>query len=214
MNRIFAIGDIHGCFDQLQTLMQNIRIDRQSDTLVFIGDYIDRGKAVKEVVDYVIGLKNELPKVICLLGNHERMFLDYLEGREEENYLYNGGNATLASYSISRVATPKARKEKVPAEHMLFFRSLLPSYTTADYIFVHAGLAPGLSLAEQAVDDLLWIRQEFIYSDYDFGKTVVFGHTPLKAPMITPQKIGIDTGAVMGGKLTCVELPRNIIHQA
>lgn len=213
MNKIFAIGDIHGCLGQLQRLLENIAIDRQLDTLVFIGDYIDRGKSSKEVVDYIIGLKSKFNKVVCLTGNHEQMFLNYLAGTDEEMYLYNGGRATLLSYGISRLAMPQERKAAIPSSHLLFFRSLLPYYETEDYIFVHAGLMPGLRLREQATHDLLWIRKEFICSDYDFGKRVVFGHTPFRSPLIEPNKIGIDTGAVSGGKLTCVELPQVLIHQ-
>lgn len=213
MNKIFAIGDIHGCFDQLQALMKILDIDRKKDTLLFIGDYIDRGSSSREVVDYVIRLREEFKNVICLLGNHEQMLLRYLDGIDEEMYLYNGGTATLFAYGISRSSKTVARKEKIPAEHLLFFQSLLPYYETKDYIFVHAGLASGLSLDEQAIHDLLWLRQEFVYSDYDFGKMVIFGHSPLIYPLIMPNKIGIDTGVVFGGKLTCVELPAVKIYQ-
>jgi serine/threonine protein phosphatase 1 len=213
MNKIFAIGDIHGCFDQLQRLIKNLAIDKQYDTLLFIGDYIDRGSSVKEVIDYVIGLRTTFSNVICLSGNHEQMFLNYLAGTDEEMFLYNGGKATLLSYGISRSARPQVRKATIPSSHLLFFRSLLPYYETEEYIFVHAGLRPGLSLSEQTIHDLLWVRQEFIDSDYDFGKRVIFGHTPFRSPLIEPNKIGIDTGAASGGKLTCLELPQVKIHQ-
>ena len=213
MNKIFAIGDIHGCFDQLQALIKNLDIDQQCDSLVFIGDYIDRGCAVKEVVDYMIKLRSEYKNIVCLRGNHEQMLLHYLKGIDEKMYLANGGPATLLSYGISPTSVPQTRKAAIPPDHLLFFQSLLPYYETNDYIFVHAGLKPGLLPSEQDVEDLLWIRQEFINSEYDFGKLVIFGHTPLISPLIMPNKIGIDTGAVSGGKLTCVELPNVIIHQ-
>jgi serine/threonine protein phosphatase 1 len=213
MNKIFAIGDIHGCFDQLQTLIKCIAIDRQYDTLVFIGDYIDRGSSSREVVDYVIRLCDEFKNVVCLLGNHEQMLLRYLEGNNEEMYLCNGGIATLLSYRISRHDAREDRKGKIPENHLAFFQSLLPYYETDDYIFVHAGLTPGVPLNKQTVQDLLWVRQEFIFSNYDFGKPVIYGHSPLNYPVIMPNKIGIDTGAVYGGKLTCVELPAVKIHQ-
>lgn len=213
MNKIFAIGDIHGCLGKLQTLITSIKADHQKDTLIFIGDYIDRGNSNKEVVDYVIQLKKKYKKVICLLGNHEHMLIRYLEGEDEDVYLENGGIVTLNAYGISRSETHRKRKSKIPPEHRRFFESLLLYHETEEYIFVHAGLMPGLPLHEQTIYDLLWIRSEFIDAEDDFGKMVIFGHTPLTYPLIMPNKIGIDTGAVYGGKLTCVELPAVKIHQ-
>jgi serine/threonine protein phosphatase 1 len=214
MNKIFAIGDIHGCLEKLEDLMSKIVIDRHKDTIVFIGDYIDRGKSSKEVVDYVIKLQNQCKKVVCLLGNHEQMFMHYLDGVNEGLYLGNGGRATLDSYDILVSDNIEKRKAKVPLEHRKFFKSLLPYYETDKYIFVHAGIRPEVPLNEQAIDDLLWIRFEFIHNENDFGKTVVFGHTPMRDLMIDKNKIGIDTGAIYGGKLTCVELPDVKIYQA
>ena len=130
MNKIFAIGDIHGCLEKLQTLIQSICADPQNDTLIFIGDYIDRGNSSSEVVDYVIRLKREYKKVVCLLGNHEHMLIHYLEGLDEDIYLENGGIATLHSYGISLSDEPEKRKAKIPLEHRQFFESLLPHYET------------------------------------------------------------------------------------
>ena len=207
MNKIFAIGDIHGRLDKLLSLMGKIPIDPVNDTLVFIGDYIDRGSDGPAVVDYVLGLRKRFSKVICLCGNHESMLLHYLEGIDEAMYVQNGGLATLKAYGISPSDNLKKRKAKIPIEHLRFYESLKLYYETEDYIFVHAGLYPGVPLAEQSSQDLLWVRQEFIDSDYDFGKRVIFGHTPMKEPMITENKINIDTGAVYGGRLSCLELP-------
>jgi len=214
MNKIFVIGDIHGCLETLKDLMNKIVIDNQNDTLVFIGDYIDRGESVREVVDYVIRLKDEYKNIICLLGNHEQMLMRYLDGVDEDLYLNNGGRTTLRSYKILLSDDIKERKRKIPAEHRQFFESLLPYYETDNYIFVHAGLRPGRRLKEQTISDLLWIRYEFIEAEDDLGKTVVFGHTPIISPLIEKNKIGIDTGAVYGGKLTCLELPEIKIYQA
>jgi len=207
MSKIFAIGDIHGCLEKLEELMTKFDIDKEKDTLVFIGDYIDRGKSSKEVVDYVINLQDQYRNVVCLLGNHEQMFLQYLEGLDEGLYLGNGGVSTLSSYEIFLSDNIEKRRAKIPDAHWKFYESLLPYYETDKYIFVHAGIRPGLPVKEQTLDDLLWIRYEFIENEKDFGKTVVFGHTPLMSPLIEKNKIGIDTGAVYGGKLTCVELP-------
>jgi serine/threonine protein phosphatase 1 len=213
MNKIFAIGDIHGCLGKLQSLISNINADPENDTIVFIGDYIDRGSAAREVIDYVIRLKTEYKNVVCLLGNHEYMFLRYLDGLDEEMFLSNGGQDTLFAYAISLSETPQERKAKIPLEHLQFFESLLPHYETDDYLFVHAGLKPGLILSRQTIHNLLWVRHEFIDTDYGFGKMVIFDHNPLSYPLIMPNKIGIDTGAVYGGKLTSVELPAVKIYQ-
>ncbi|MCX5850152.1 MAG: metallophosphoesterase family protein [Deltaproteobacteria bacterium] len=213
MNKIFAIGDIHGCLEKLSSLIMNIGADPRKDTLIFIGDYIDRGNSNRETVDYVLRLKSEYRNIVCLLGNHEHMLMRYLEGADEDLYLENGGSATLNSYGIFLSDDIKKRKAKITSEHRKFFKSLLPYYETEDYIFVHAGLKPGLPLKEQITRDLLWIRYEFIDAQDDFGKMVIFGHTPFAYPLIMPNKIGIDTGVIYGGKLTCVELPAVKIHQ-
>jgi serine/threonine protein phosphatase 1 len=213
MSKIFAIGDIHGCLGKLEQLISNINADWENDTIVFIGDYIDRGSAPREVVDYVIRLKTDYKKVVCLLGNHEYMLLRYLDGLDEEMYLSNGGQATLFAYGISLSEKSRDRKVKIPSEHLDFYKSLLPYYESGNYLFIHAGLKPGMPLSKQATHSLLWLRHEFIDSDYDFGKMIIFGHTPLSYPLVMPNKIGIDTGAVHGGKLTCVELPAVKIYQ-
>lgn len=214
MGRIFAIGDIHGCISKLENIIDRIDIDVQNDSLVFIGDYIDRGPDPKGVVDFVLELRESINQVICLLGNHEQMFLDYLhdENFNKEIFLVNGGGNTISSYGI--IETSEGIKVDVPESHMQFFTSLLPYYETDDYIFVHAGLRPNIPLEKQSIEDLIWIRYEFINSSYDFGKTVIFGHTLFSQPLIEPNKIGIDTGAVYGGKLTCIQLPEVKIYQA
>jgi serine/threonine protein phosphatase 1 len=213
MGKIFAIGDIHGCISQLDRLVAQLDIDAGNDTLVFIGDYIDRGPDPKEVIDYIIDIKQSIRNVVCLSGNHEDMFLNYcLDRRDEELYMANGGMRTLASYGFNREGTEELI---LPESHREFFTSLQTYHETDDYIFVHAGLRPGIPLDRQDREDLLWIRFEFINSSYDFGKTVIYGHTPisLNKPLIDKNKIDIDTGAVYGGKLTCIELPEVKIYQ-
>ena len=214
MKKIFAIGDIHGCLDKLEELIGKIPADPKKDQLVFLGDYIDRGRDSREVVDFVIALKENFQNIVYLMGNHERMFLNFLEGREEELYLYNGGGYTLQDYGIEAADSPEERKRKVPAGHLQFYHSLIPYYETEHYLFVHAGLMPGIEPGKQKIDDLVWVRRDFIDSVEDFGKVVVFAHTPAGAPFIAKNKIGIDTGAVYGGKLTCVELPALNFYQA
>ena len=204
MQRIFVIGDIHGCFDKLCALMDKIPINFNRDQLIFIGDYVDRGSGSLPVVDYLIDLKKRVPGIIFLKGNHEDMLQNYLDGSDRFTYLLNGGQRTLDEY-LNRPNNPA--KYPVPSAHLEFFNSLHLYYQTDDYIFVHAGLRKKVSLESQKKIDLLWIRDEFISTDFDFGKRVIFGHTPFKEPLVHTNKIGIDTGAVYGNRLTCVQLP-------
>lgn len=203
--RIFAVGDIHGCFLHLRELLGKIPIGR-NDILLFLGDYIDRGPDSYEVVETLLRLKHGSTSTICLKGNHEQMFLDYLSGKDRELFLSNGGRHTLRSYR-------KSGWEQPPAEHMDFFLSLDLYYETEGFIFVHAGLQPNIPLQNQNPEDLLWIRGPFYAGPNTWNKTIVFGHTPFAQPYVREGKIGIDTGACMGGLLTCVELPRMIFHQ-
>lgn len=210
--RILAIGDIHGCRSRLEGLLERIRFDPAGDTLVFVGDYIDRGPDSRGVIDALLEMKASCPGLVCLKGNHEAMLLDfYLEGRGEQRFFWNGGLLTLDAYGITPADARAGRG--LPESHVDFLRSLPLFYESGEYLFVHAGIRPGIPLAEQSPADLLWIRDEFIDSEEDFGRTIVFGHTPLPAPLLEPYKIGIDTGAVYDGRLTCVELPTRKIYQ-
>jgi serine/threonine protein phosphatase 1 len=204
MQKIFVVGDIHGCFDKLRALMEKIPLNTARDQLIFIGDYIDRGQNTVDVMNYLVDLKKRLPDTIFLTGNHEDMLQNYLNGSDRFTYLLNGGQRTLDQY-LKR--SNKLDALPIPSEHLEFFRSLHLYYQTDDYVFVHAGLRENVPLGSQAKMDLLWIRDEFIYSQFDFGGRVVFGHTPFKEPLVQTNKIGIDTGAVYGNRLTCVQLP-------
>jgi len=182
-----------------------MEVDPAGDELVFLGDYIDRGPESKEVVDHLIGLEKDGFKCIFLKGNHEEMFLDrYLAGQNPLVFLYNGGMATLKSYGQADAA---AGQVELPAEHEAFYNSLLFHYQRNGYIFVHAGLRPGPPLEQQSPRDLLWIREEFYWSDFDWPQKIVFGHTPFREPFRRGNLFGIDTGAVYGGLLTCLVLP-------
>jgi serine/threonine protein phosphatase 1 len=204
---LYAIGDIHGSLEALERLMEKISPDLSRDRLLFVGDYIDRGPQSRGVVDYIIRLQNLAPpgQIICLKGNHEAMFLDFLAGGPAEMFLVNGGLATLDNYWEDDWLDRDGLA--LPPDHARFYQDLQPYYETPDYIFVHAGLKPGVPLPEQVEDDLLWIRGEFIASPEDFGRRVIFGHTPFKQPLLMPNKIGIDTGAVYGNFLTALKLP-------
>jgi serine/threonine protein phosphatase 1 len=211
VKRIFAIGDIHGCYDPLVLLLGRIPIDWSQDRLVFMGDYIDRGPQSFEVVQHLIELQERRADTVFLKGNHEQMLADYLSGRDRLTYLYNGGQQTLDSY-LRHASAPG--RYPIPDAHLRFFESLQLMFETENYIFVHAGLRQGLPLERQRPEDLLWIRENFVDSRHAFGKRVIFGHTPFDEPRVEPNKIGIDTGAVYGNKLTCVQLPEEKFYFA
>ena len=203
MQKIFIVGDIHGCFDKLRALMEKIPLNTTQDQLLFIGDYIDRGQSSLDVVNYLLDIKKRIPGTIFLLGNHEDMLKNYLDGSDRFTYLLNGGQNTLDSYLSKNL---QSELYPIPSDHMEFFKTLRLYYETEAYIFVHAGLRPGIPLAEQADFDMLWIRHEFLESDFDWGKPVVFGHTPRKEPLLGDHRIGVDTGCVYGHQLTCCEV--------
>ena len=201
--RAFVVGDVHGCLEMLKRLIDKIEWNPSNDRLIFIGDYIDRGEDAKGVVDFILRLKEDSPLVECLLGNHEQMFLDYLSGVNSQSFLFNGGTSTLRSYKEVRQSE---KDPLIPSSHLDFFSSLLPMIEFEQYYIVHAGFRPNIRVEDQDLFDMIWIRDEFIYADYDFGKVVIFGHTPFNRPMIMKNKIGIDTGAVFGNCLTSLEL--------
>jgi serine/threonine protein phosphatase 1 len=207
--RTLIIGDVHGCLDMLKRLMEKIDYRPEQDSLIFLGDYIDRGKDARGVVEYILSLCRLSGAVHCLIGNHEALFLDYLEGRDRRAYILNGGAATLESYHAT-----KDSKEGplVPETHLSFYKSLKTYIELDDYWVVHAGFRPNLAIDEQSLMEMLWIRDPFIFSDYDFGKRVIFGHTPFYEPFVMSNKIGLDTGAVFGNKLTCLDLPELRFH--
>ena len=203
----YVIGDIQGMLDKLESLLRKIPFKKDRDTLAFVGNYVGRGPDSKGVIDRVLSLRDRGLRLICLKGNHEQMFLNFLAGREPHIFLLNRGNTTLDSY----------RKQSkgsiiIPAVHLSFLQELLPYYEAEDFILVHAGLRPGVALERQEEEDLLWIEQEFIHSRFDFGKRVVFGHTWFKTPYVDGCKIGIDTGAAHGNRLSCVRLPDVIFY--
>jgi serine/threonine protein phosphatase 1 len=214
--RIFVIGDIHGCLHKLELLWDRIDPRSGRDQLVFLGDYIDRGEDSSGVLDYLLELMKVYSNTIFLMGNHEKMFMDFLSGVDRALFIYNGGESTLKSYlgrmenfwsGVEGASDDEALNNLVPEQHRAFLDELHTYYETEDYIMVHAGLRDGVPLEDQSIEDLVWIREEFVYSEEDFGKRVIFGHTPFIRPLVLPNKIGIDTGAVYGNNLTCLILP-------
>lgn len=207
--RIFIIGDLHGCLGMLQRLMDKIKWQPDKDRLIFLGDYIDRGEDPKGVVNFILKLTRFSSEVQCLIGNHEAIFLDYLNGKDRRLFILNGGMKTLESYQRDK---PEGEGPLVPADHVAFYQSLKSFIELDDYYVVHAGFRPGVALKDQTLEDMTWIRDPFIYSENNFKKRVIFGHTPFYEPLVMDNKIGLDTGAVYGNRLTCLELPELRFH--
>lgn len=202
--RTFAISDIHGCLDELDELLALINPTKK-DTIIFLGDYIDRGPKSMEVIDYLIWLKDRV-NCIFLKGNHEDMFLNcYINRLDPYLFLSNGGKETLKSYRIR--AFEWNSLASIPESHMEFLRDLKLYYKDENYMYVHAGIRPENGTV-QSEEDLLWIRSNFIYKDTHYKEKVIFGHTPFDDPLVMIDKIGIDTGCCFGGKLTAIELPQ------
>ena len=221
--RIYVIGDVHGRADLLRQMQDMVLADaanfgRCQPVVVYLGDYIDRGLESRQVLDML--LNEPLPgfEEIRLLGNHEQAMLDFLDDPGiGPAWLYYGGAATLYSYGInSHARTPEGADRfahlsselvrALPRQHVGFLRELQLHHVEGDYLFVHAGIRPGVPLEDQQTEDLLYIRDDFLnYSD-PHGHIVVHGHTITSGPDVRPNRIGIDTGAFATGRLTCLVL--------
>jgi len=204
--RLLAVGDIHGCIEKLEVLIKVVS-PQDNDTVVFLGDYINRGPNSKGVIDYLLRFRENI-RTIFLMGNHEKMFLDYIYSGTP-SFLLNGGASTLQSYSLLSLS-------QMPEKHLQFLKDLLPYFEAEEFIFVHAGLRPEITLQNQSIDDLLWLRDEFLNSDFDWGKTIIYGHTVYHEPEIKRSRIGIDTGCSYCrgrevGNLTCIDVRKQQI---
>ena len=218
--RIYAIGDVHGRFDLLEALYGRIEEDLdaappQRSIEIILGDYIDRGPQSRDVLDWLLDAPPATDERICLLGNHEDMLLSALgEPAFLDQWLVNGGRATLDSYLPGRRSPAMARTDELhaalvaalPARHRHFLAGLPRMRRFGSYAFVHAGLRPGRTLADQDPQDLVWIREPFLSSGADFGVVVVHGHTPSPEPEVRANRINIDTGAFFTGRLTALAL--------
>ena len=220
---LYAIGDIHGRLDLLRSLLAQIEADARKQagarqrTLVFLGDYVDRGPDSRGVVAELIAGPPQGFDTHYLKGNHEVILLNFLEDAQQlDHWLMNGGEATMQSYGVDTGALARGRArpetwrrafaEALPQSHLRFFRNLKLSVSFGDYLFVHAGVRPGVPLAAQNEEDLVWIRRPFLDHTGPFGKVVVHGHTPAHVPVVRPNRIGIDTGAVLTDRLTALRL--------
>lgn len=210
--RIFAIGDLHGCASELEALLNYLCSKAQlspQDQVIFIGDYIDRGPDSRATIEQVLAFSRQFPSTICLCGNHEKMFLDFINNSKAPRHFYlsNGGEECLRSYGLKSDSPKDKLRDKIPKNHLDFINSLERYVIFPEQVFAHAGLSPLKDLRDQADEDLFWIRDEFIYNIHVFNKLVVFGHTPHQELFIDlPYKLGIDTGLVYGNMLTCAEL--------
>jgi serine/threonine protein phosphatase 1 len=214
--RLFAIGDIHGCARELERLVRALE-PAAGDTLVFVGDYVDRGADSRAVIDDLLDLARRPGlTTVFLKGNHEDMFLDYIghRGHWGESWMLNGGPATLRSYGLSPHTPGPDVLAALPAEHVAFLDGLEPWRFVEDWLLVHAGINPERAWEEQEEEDLFWIREEFILRPHPLPQTVVFGHTPFRQVFLNlPYKLGIDTGCVYGGMLTAIELREGRLFQ-
>jgi serine/threonine protein phosphatase 1 len=218
--RIYAVSDIHGCAELLKNVFTAIdlhlaRAEPARALHVFLGDYIDRGPASRQTIDLLIdrGLSHES---VFLKGNHEAFLQEVFDDASRlEAWREYGGYQTMMSYGLTPPMKPdrdqqlelvQALKHGMPEPHRQFFKNLRPSFSCGDFFFAHAGVRPGVPLRRQREEDLLWIRDEFLHSDEDFGKYVVHGHTPVARPEIRPNRINIDTGAYATGILTLLTI--------
>lgn len=216
---IYAIGDIHGQREMLEQALARIEADGGRDArIVFLGDYTDRGPDSPGVLDLLIEGQKAGRDWITLLGNHDRMFAWFMEEvpRHDPHLLIGyhwlheklGGADTLANYGLSFDATTRLEdlhaeaKQVIPEAHVAFLRDLRPIYETEEIAFVHAGIKPGVALADQQENDLIWIRQAFHKVTTPHPKLIVHGHTPVKEPSHYGNRINLDSGAGYGRPLT------------
>jgi serine/threonine protein phosphatase 1 len=220
--RVYAIGDIHGRNDLLQALLAKIDADDAqrgpADThIIFLGDLMDRGPDSAGVIETAMAMKAAGKKVRFLMGNHEEVFVRACRKNDPKItrfFLRIGGEATVLSYPITRMEYMTLDMEQlcerlttlVPHEHLEFIESFEDQIVIGDYAFVHAGVRPGVPLADQKPSDLRWIREEFVEQRGDLEKVVVYGHTIYDDIEERGSRIGIDTGAYASDKLTALAL--------
>lgn len=213
--KIFAIGDIHGSYRKLSKLLDRLPYEPGKDRLVFLGDYINRGKETAQVLRLLCELKKQDPRIIFLIGNHEYVLLEGHRRADQGLRPYlrlMGIETTMSSYNSGHNLNLETL-DFMPTKHLQFLKELLPYWENDNYIFVHAGIDPARPLAQNEISSLCEARDSFFADHHDFGKKVIFGHTPFSLPLVTPTKIGIDTGAVYGNLLTAIELPgENFYH--
>lgn len=216
--RIYAIGDIHGRSDCLDTLIAAIDADDSArgparTTLVFLGDLTDRGPDSRGVVERLIAY-GAARRCVFLMGNHEEVLINAWEGDDSSTRLFHriGGRATMLSYGVDPATYDAADigeltsliGEHVPTAHIAFLRRFQDCHRAGDYLFVHAGVKPGVDLEDQNPTDMRWIRNAFLDDTREHGALVVHGHSIAPGVDENPNRIGIDTGAYESGVLTAI----------
>lgn len=213
--RVFAVGDIHGCVEKLHALLERLPLEPE-DTLVFLGDYINRGPDTRGVLDILLRIRARRPNTVFLTGNHEFILRQYVETGDTK-YLQLlrelGVEASLASYDDAPVHS-LGDLSFMPETHRGFLHELRLFYRWKEWLFVHAGVPEGRAPEECDPERLLTLRGTFLSDAWQGPQSVVFGHTPFLTPLVAKGKIGIDTGAVYGNLLTAVELPALRFHHA
>lgn len=219
--RAYAIGDVHGCLEHLDALLEKIGADMASRPalptyLLFLGDLIDRGPHSAQVIDRVIALGDTALDVVCLKGNHEEFLLRALDGEEGviHDWLDFGGRECVASYGLAGdqlAALPERQaierlRAIIPARHRQFLADCPDSFRFGDYLFVHAGIRPGLPIDLQRASDLRWIREPFLSDRADHGFVVVHGHTIEESIVARPNRVCLDTGVFRTGVLSAVAI--------
>ncbi len=218
--RVYAIGDIHGRDDLLEQLALLVHADayrRQAprNVVVYLGDYVDRGPQSRAVIERLLHAPLPGFESVHLKGNHEDIMLRFLDDISiGPSWLTYGGMETLVSYGVEPpypdappmelVRAQERLRQALPKEHLDFLRRLRMTHEEGDYVFVHAGMKPGVPLGAQREEDMLWIRDEFLLSQSSFGRIVVHGHSITRDPDVRQNRIGIDTGAFASGRLTAL----------
>jgi serine/threonine protein phosphatase 1 len=226
--RVYAVGDSHGCTQLLGELHAAILEDSaaadarapapaERRVMVYLGDYIDRGPDSRGLLEMLVAAPLPGFETVHLMGNHDLLMRQFLDGEDvSAMWMMNGGVETLRSYGVDLgalysmsggVGRLRADLEaRLPAAHREFLSGLRLSHVEGGYFFAHAGVRPGVPLEDQDTHDLVWIREPFLSSVADHGKVVVHGHSRARAPEVRANRIGIDTGACYGGRLTALAL--------
>jgi len=220
-HRLYAVGDIHGRLDLLDQLLAKVSADndRRKDartTIVFLGDLIDRGPQSAQVVERLRTYRPSFARTVFLMGNHEEVLLRIVGGEMGilADWLKFGGAECLRSYGLDphdlecrdSASALRLVRRAIPKEHLKFIGGFVDSASFGKYLFVHAGIRPGVPLAHQVPQDLRWIRTAFLDDDRDHGRIVVHGHTIAEKVDLRPNRIGVDTGACWTGVLTAIGL--------